>query len=293
MKSLPSRYIIPIRILIFIILETVCIIFISDNSIIQRYLILEKVRNAQSVFWKQNQKIKEFFNLRKQNEDLAFRNFFLLRENMKHHELVDIKNSEAYLHTFKTMDSIKRAKDTLAIDKQRFSYIGARVVKNSIGSLHNYIIIDKGRADGVEENMGVITASGIIGIIRAVGEHNSFVLSFLNNKQQVSAKIGHTDAFGPLRWDKKNIMEATLHEIPQHINVTNGDTVFTSGLSSFYPSDIPIGRVMSSKVINGVHLAVKVRLFQDAANLAYVIVAKNNNRQEIDSLSNFPFSKYE
>src|SRR5574344_836705 len=270
MKHLPSLYIVPIRILIFIILETVCIMFISDNGLIQRYIILDKIRSVQSVFWKQNQSLKEFVNLRKQNEDLAFRNFFLLRENMKHREVTDLNNC-----------------------KQRFSYIGARIVKNSIGSLHNYLIIDKGRADGIEENMGVITTSGVIGIIRAVSEHNSFVFTFLNNKQQVSAKIGHTDAFGPIRWDKKSITEATLHEIPQHINITKGDTVFTSGLSSFYPPDIPIGRVIGSKVINGVHLAVKVRLFQNASNIAYVIIAKNNNRLEIDSLSNFPFSKYE
>ena len=293
MKHLPSLYIVPIRILIFIILETVCIMFISDNGLIQRYIILDKIRSVQSVFWKQNQSLKEFVNLRKQNEDLAFRNFFLLRENMKHREVTDINSCKSALLSFKAADSTRRAKDTLNNYKQRFSYIGARIVKNSIGSLHNYLIIDKGRADGIEENMGVITTSGVIGIIRAVGEHNSFVFSFLNNKQQVSAKIGHTDAFGPLRWDKKSITEATLHEIPQHLNITQGDTVFTSGLSSFYPPDIPIGRVIGSKVINGVHLAVKVRLFQNASNIAYVIIAKNNNRLEIDSLSNFPFSKYE
>src|SRR5574344_596735 len=124
MKHLPSLYIIPIRILIFIILETVCIMFISENGIIQRYLILDKIRDVQTILWKQNQSIKEFVNLRKINEDLAFRNFFLLRDNMRNREISDINNCKSTLLSFKTIDSTRRAKDTLNPYNQRFSYIG-------------------------------------------------------------------------------------------------------------------------------------------------------------------------
>ena len=132
--------------------------------------------------------------------------------------------------------------------------------------------------------MGVITPMGAVGITRAVSEHYSYVLSFLNTSQQVSAKIGSTSAFGPLSWDMEHENKAVLNEIPQHLEVKQQDTVYTSGFSYFYPPDIPLGTVSGAKVVNGVHLRVDVELLQDFRSLDYVMVVKNNNRNEIEKL---------
>ena len=148
----------------------------------------------------------------------------------------------------------------------------------------NYLIIDKGSRHGVEEDMGVITPKGVVGITRGVSENYSYVLSFLNLNQQVSAKIGSTNAFGPLSWDMEHEGKAVLNEIPQHLAVQQQDTVYTSGYSYFYPPDIPLGTVIDSKVVNGVHLRVDVQLLQDFRSISYVMVVKNNNRNEIEKL---------
>lgn len=89
----------------------------------------------------------------------------------------------------------------------------------------------------------VVAPSGVVGITRGVSENYSYVLSFLNTSQQVSAKIGSSNTFGPLSWDGERENMAVLNEIPQHLDVKQQDTVYTSGYSSFYPPDIPLGAV--------------------------------------------------
>jgi rod shape-determining protein MreC len=168
-----------------------------------------------------------------------------------------------------------------------YDYQLAKVIKNSLNTEHNYLIIDKGVKDGMSEDMGVITPIGVVGITRAVGQDYTYVLSFLNNKQTVSAKIGRSNIFGTLRWDRKSIYYAQLTEIPQHIKVRRGDTVFTSGYSTFYPANIPIGTAVSYRVINGTHKQIKVKLMQNFKDLDYVIVVKHRHRHQIDSLSKF------
>jgi rod shape-determining protein MreC len=127
---------------------------------------------------------------------------------------------------------------------------------------------------------------GTVGITRAVSEHYSYVLSFLNTSQQVSAKIGKSETFGPLSWNPNRPSMAILEEIPQHLEINRNDTIYTSGYSSFYPPDIPIGVVEDSRLVNGVHLNLDVRLLQDFRSLNHVMVVRNNNKEELEKLIN-------
>ena len=54
--------------------------------------------------------------------------------------------------------------------------------------------------------------------------------------------------------------------------------------SSFYPPDIPIGIVEDSRLVNGVHLNLDIRLLQDFRSINHVMVVKNNNKEELDKL---------
>ena len=65
-----------------------------------------------------------------------------------------------------------------------------------------------------------------------------------------------------------------------------GDTVFTSGFSSIFPADIPLGLTGESKLVNGATLVIKVRLFEDIRRLRYVTIVSNNDRAEIENLLN-------
>lgn len=252
------------RFLLFILLEAVAIFMVANNGIVQRYRLIGKLRDIQGYFWEKSAAVTEYSNLKQINSKLAEENRVLMLKLQRERELNTSANT-----------------DTIAYP---FSFINAKVIKNTLGTTHNYIILNKGSKDGIVENMGVITPSGVVGITRAVSENYTYVLSFLNTTQQVSAKIGEMEAFGPLTWDSTTEGMAILSDIPQHLHINPKDTVYTSGFSSFYPPDIPIGTVEDFRIVNGVHLNVDVKLLQEFRGLNYVMVVKNNNKEEIDSL---------
>ncbi len=252
------------RFLLFILLEAVCVYMIGHNSIVQQYRMLGTIRQIQGFFWEKQSALQEYSSLRKENSRLAQENTRLMQDLYAYKELAQESGLETTGYPF--------------------SFITAKVIKNTVNTSHNYLIIDKGSKDGVEVDMGVITPNGVIGITRGVSENYSYVLSFLNANQQVSARIGHDGAFGPLTWDPGKASMAHLGEIPQHLQINLEDTVYTSGFSSFYPPDIPIGTVKGSKVVNGVHLSIDVQLLQEFRQLKYVMVVKNNNKEEKEKL---------
>ena len=58
-----------------------------------------------------------------------------------------------------------------------FDYIPAEVIKISRNKQHNYMILNKGFEDGIQEKSGIITRSGVVGIVDAVSAHHCYALS--------------------------------------------------------------------------------------------------------------------
>lgn len=264
MRIPPSLLLAVGRFLLFAVLQCACIYMVCNNGIVQRYRIMGKLREVQGFFWEKYSSVKEYSSLGAQNEKIAAQNAFLMRQLYMLKELEDLGTADTVSYPFR--------------------FIRAKVVRNTLGTHHNYLIINKGSNHGIEEDMGVITPMGVVGITRGVSGNYSYVLSFLNTSQQVSAKIGGSNTFGPLTWEGGKENQAVLDEIPQHLDIKQQDTVYTSGYSSFYPPDIPLGIVTGSKVVNGVHLRVNVELLQDFRSLDHVMVVKNNGREEIEKL---------
>ena len=151
----------------------------------------------------------------------------------------------------------------------------AQVIRNSIAHTHNYITIDKGRADGICPEMGVVNQQGVVGIVSTVGEHASVLISVLNPKLRLSCKVKGYDYFGSLVWDGVSSDYALLEEVPSHIEFTPGDTIVTSGFSTAFPEGIAVGMVDKYVIYEYGRLAtLRIRLFADIADLNHVRVLK-------------------
>ena len=157
-------------------------------------------------------------------------------------------------------------------------------LNNSLNKQHNYLILGKGSDDGVKPQTGVITNNGVIGIVDAVSRHYSYAISFLNAEFSVSARIGNDGAAGPMCWDGRHNDSAVLKEIPLQYKFEPGDTVYTSGYSSIFPPDIPLGVTGERKIVNGATYEVSVELFVDFSALRYVTLVTNKELAEIESL---------
>jgi rod shape-determining protein MreC len=213
--------------------------------------------------------IDEYFNLRTQNDALALENARLKSL------LFNIKDTTK----LPQIDSIKGVKKT--------DIIVSKVIRNSYSVHENYLTINNGTASGIKPNMGVINSSGIIGIVENTSKNYSTIISILNVKSQINAKIKKSNHFGSLVWNAKNTGFVQLIDVPRLAGVRKGDTIVTGGQSIIFPENIGIGtidKVYIDNVTN--YYTLDIKLFNDMTNLGHVYIIKNKDSEEISNLEN-------
>jgi len=173
-----------------------------------------------------------------------------------------------------------------SISGVKFTYSTARIINNSINKQNNYITLNAGSNEGIQREMGVITKDGVVGIVASVSNNFSTVISLLNTNLKVSAKHKRTGFYGSLYWDGLNYREVILSEIPQHVNLVEGDTIVTSGYSSIFPPDIPLGTIKEFDLKGGNFYIVKVKLLSDFKRLDYVCIIKSHLAAERKIIEN-------
>ena len=165
-------------------------------------------------------------------------------------------------------------------ESDTYRYTPATVVKMSRNRTHNYIILNKGSDDGIRPQSGIISDRGVVGVVQAVDRHYAYGLTLMNPGMSVGARVGRTDIVTPLSWDGFGSDRALLRNLPPHYDIAPGDTVRTSGYSSIFPPDIPIGITGESRLVDGSTRQVSVQLFQDFSTVRYVTVVENLERSE-------------
>ncbi|HPJ82575.1 MAG: rod shape-determining protein MreC [Bacteroidales bacterium] len=256
--------------LLFLALQTVAVVLLVNNSYFQQNAIMRVVRSWQKQWWEKTSSWTAFTNLRKINDDL------FLENNRLRAEVARLSELEHHL--------APEATERMAA-ADSFSFIPARVIRNSVNKQRNYLIIDKGSADGISPDMGVISARGIVGVVSHVSEHYAMIISLLNTDQRFTAELKKTGTFGTLRWNGINYRKVSLSEIPLHIDVSPGDTVVSNDFSLVFPSSIPIGLVISGNLRQGSFLELDVELFSDFKTLRYVNVVSFSGADDLRELT--------
>lgn len=209
--------------------------------------------------------VTSYFGLRNINQDLLERNGYLEREVQQLKDrLREARNSGM-------------AQDTIS----QYDFIMAQVINNSVSQMENYITLNKGSLAGIKPQMGVVDQNGIIGIVSLVSEHYAVVISLLNTKLRLSAKVKGSDYFGSLVWDAESPAFAILEELPRHVEFKMGDTIVTSGYSAAFPEGLPVGIIDGySRQHNDNFYALRIKLSTDFHRLNDVRIIINKQQQE-------------
>ena len=253
---------------IFILLEIAALGMLKNSSTLQNIWINRLSHLVMGKLWGSGDSIRNYFSLEKQNEEL-FQENFRLNEEIRKYRQAEESSAEAA---------------NVVTPSPTFVYIPATVTKISRNSAHNYIILNKGTEDGVKPYSGIITPKGVVGIISAVDSHYSYGLTLMNPNISVSCRVSLDGAVGPLVWSGRRPDKAILKDLPLHFDIEPGDTVRTSGFSSIFPPDIPVGITGSTSVADGSTNVTEVTLFEDFSALRYVTIVENPKRDEISSL---------
>jgi rod shape-determining protein MreC len=246
------------------VLEVFSFYLIVNYNHTQREIFLNSSNRFTSFFLEISGSVKGYFSLKKANDDLSRQNAYL-RSLLPEPALMS--------------DDLMLINDLF--DSVNYVYHPARVINNSVNKTNNYITINQGSASGIKIGTGVISARGIVGIVSNVSTHYSVVISLLNSKFKVSAKLRNSEYFGSLSWDYNSYQHALLSEIPSHVLLQKGDAIVTSGYSAIFPENILIGIIEDFELSKGEGFYnIKVKLSVDFKNITYVETVEKTTASE-------------
>jgi rod shape-determining protein MreC len=168
-----------------------------------------------------------------------------------------------------------------------FKPLPATVIGRNPDRWHEMIIIDKGKLNGIEKNMAVVTATGLIGKVKNVTQFSSTVelLSAMDPKNRISAVVqGKKDVYGFVQGfdDKQKLL--LVKAIPSSSKIEKGQTVTTSGLGGVFPKGLMIGKVVDVKPDQyGLNQTALVKPGADFYDIENVIVIKRLMTQPVKS----------
>ncbi|MES2812539.1 MAG: rod shape-determining protein MreC [Bacteroidota bacterium] len=254
------------RLLFLLLLITSLVLTIQSHSYHRSQMVNSANALSGSVYGEINE-VNTYFSLQDQNEKLAKENAYLKKL------LFNKKDSISTL----IKDSVK------AYDK--IDVIQSRVINNSYNKPENYLTINSGAIKGIKPDMGVVSSQGIVGVIEKVSPRYATIISVLNIKSKINAKVKRTNHFGSLIWNAKNAGYVQLREIPRLASVRKGDTIVTGGRSTIFPENIPVGIIDKIYIDTETnYYTLDVRLFTDMTNLNHVYIISNKEIDEINKL---------
>ncbi len=262
------------NVLLFIGLEGVAVVLFVLNNSYQKSAVLSSCNAVAASVYTVSDNITSYFSLKSDNQRLVEENALLLNR------VNQLENQLAV-----SVDSVLTI-SYVAADKN-LTYIPARVINASTNRQHNYLTLNKGRRDGVTLDMGVVNENGVVGVVCAVSECFSLVIPLINTDIAVSCKFARNNYVGSLHWEGRDIAQSELHDVARHVEVQQGDTILTSGLSSIFPADIPVGVVEHTELTDhDAYHHIHVRLAVDFKRLQYVKIIANHNQAEQVALEN-------
>jgi len=211
--------------------------------------------------------VREYLNLRTENDALA------------------LENARLKSILFKTVDStgikqFESLKTTLPQD-----VVVSKVIHNSYNVHENFLTLNSGSLQGIKPDMGVVNNLGLVGIIDKTSPKYSTVISILNVRSRINAKIKKSNHFGSLIWNGKNTGFVQLIDVPRLASVRKGDTIVTGGQSVIFPENISIGTIEKIYVDNKTnYYTLDIKLFDDMTNLGHVSIIKSKDRDELNNL---------
>ena len=181
---------------------------------------------------------------------------------------------ETELHTARTAATEnERLKALLDLrDQSNIKSVPARVIARDPSVWFNTISINRGTSSGVEVNMPVVTAGGIVGRIITAGPWSSQVMLITDEKAGAGAvvgQLGQSGALGSVRGRSDlGVGLIEMRYVSGLEKVEVNDYVMTTGQDGIYPPGLNVGRVVEVK--NGTATQAHQILIQPGAQLDHL-----------------------
>ena len=255
---------------LFFVLEAVSFVLLFQFNSYQGSVWFSSANAVAGKLYETTSAVESYFQLSKINTELTQRNLYLEQRLCK----LEKEKSDSVADS--TMEN-----SLLLKSLQPYRLIPAQVVNMKWGRKDNLLTIDKGEADGIKKDMGVVCGTGIVGIVYLTSAHYSIVIPVLNSQSNISCVIQGRGYFGYLHWTGGDISEAYVDDVPRHAHFKLYENVVTSGYSSVFPASIMVGKILH--VYNSadqMSYRLRVKLSTDFGRLRDVCVVDNTALSE-------------
>ena len=229
--------------LIFVFVSIFCLVFFSARGRFSTPvantgvgLILSPFQNAVSwlgdkvIFIKTS--VIDIMNVHEQNKALQAEVEELRAKNLAANEF------EAENQRLRALLGYKEA-------ATQFDLVAARVIGREAATWSSTVIINRGTADGIANDMAVVTAMGLVGHISEAGLNSSKVQLILDPRSSVGTLVQRPESrvAGIVEGDINNPTAPRMVNIPKNSDVIVGDVIVTSGFGGVYPKGIVVGKI--------------------------------------------------
>lgn len=265
--------------LVFLMLEAVSLVVMFRFNSYQGSVFLTSANAVSGTYYSAVSGVTSYLNLKSVNRQLSSDNVRLQqRINQLENELNALIADSLPLAGLEASNKL----------------IDAEVVNSTLHRNANLLTINRGTADGVHPEMGVVCSAGVVGIVALASDHYSIVMPLINVNSHISCRLKDSEYFGTMQWEHGDAMISYVTDIPRHANVECGETVETNGFSDIFPAGLPIGEVVDfTSSSDGLDYLLRVKLYVDFSTLRDVSVIAdyvNEERKllekEAESLSN-------
>lgn len=250
---------------LFLLLEVVGLVLLFKYNSYQGSAWFSTANAVTGKAYEIDSEVEAYFSLKDLNTELTKRNIYLEQQ---------VESLGNKLLATKADSAMAKQKQIAQLSAYRL--ISAKVVSNTVNKRDNFITIDRGRVDGVKDGMGVVSGTGVVGIVYLTSDHYSVVIPILSSKSSISCSLQGRGYFGYLHWTGGSPRYAWLDDVPRHATFRLYDKVVTNGYSAVFPSGVLVGKVLH--VYNspdGLAYRVQVELVTDFAKLRDVCVIDN------------------
>jgi rod shape-determining protein MreC len=134
------------------------------------------------------------------------------------------------------------------------NFLSATVVRSGTTGSESMFMVDRGAEDGVRVGAPVVSARGLVGVIREVRPRIAVGMDWAHPDFRVSGMLVDGSAFGIVENVRGAFREADrllLNGTAYHVTVPEGELVITSGLAGLLPRGLPIGTIEATAEVQG------------------------------------------
>lgn len=177
----------------------------------------------------------------------AFRNTEELAAQNQELEQKIAQLTEENTRLTQNQNELQRLQELYQLDQDYSEYdkVAAQVISKDPGNWYDTFVINKGSADGIERDMNVIAAGGLVGLVTEVETNCATVRSIIDDSSSVSAMAVSTSDTCVVSGDLRLMDEGKLafSQMSAENTVAVGEQIVTSNISDKYLPGILIGYI--------------------------------------------------